>query len=121
MNFPKQLRTIAFRRNMTSTSGMVLVMVLAALAVMTILLVALFTGASHQILGAQSDATRGGKKMRADSAVALVMGQIQQASTQTNQAWISQPGLVDPGLIRLRRGLLNLAHHQGHGGIGQHF
>jgi hypothetical protein len=79
---------------MTSTSGMVLVMALAALAVMMILLLALFAGASHQIRGAQGDASLAREKILADSAMALVIGQIQQASTQTNLAWISQPGLL---------------------------
>jgi hypothetical protein len=73
---------------------MVLVMVLAALAVMTLLLVALFQGTSHQTLGAESATTVAREQMLADSAVALVIGQIAQASTQTNEAWISQPGLL---------------------------
>jgi uncharacterized protein (TIGR02600 family) len=73
---------------------MVLVMALVALAVMMILLLALFAGASHQIRGAQSDASLARERMLADSAVALVIGQIQEASSQTNQAWISQPGLL---------------------------
>jgi uncharacterized protein (TIGR02600 family) len=73
---------------------MALVMTLFALALIMILLVALFAGVSHQIRGAQSDAAQAREKMLADSAVALVIGQIQQASTQTNQAWISQPGLL---------------------------
>src|SRR5476651_2344825 len=77
-----------------STSGMVLIMTLAALAVMMILLLALFQGASHQMRGAQGDASLAREKMLADSAVALVMGQIEQASSQTGQAWISQPGLL---------------------------
>jgi len=72
----------------------VLVMALAALAVMTILLLALFAGASHQTRGAQGDASLAREKMLADSAVALVIGQIAQASSQTNVAWISQPGLL---------------------------
>src|SRR5271154_1330764 len=84
----------ADRRNMTSTSGMVLVMALVALAVMMILLLALFAGASHQMRGSQGDAALAREKMLADSAVALIIGQIQQASTQTNQTWISQPGLL---------------------------
>ena len=88
------LNLAASRKNITSTSGMVLVMALAALAVMLILLLALFAGASHQIRGAQRDASLAREKILADSAVALVMGQIEQASTQTNQAWISQPGLL---------------------------
>lgn len=83
-------------RSPRGTSGMVLVMALAALAVMMILLLALFQGASHQIRGAQGDASLAREKILADSAVALIIGQIQQASAQnqSGQAWISQPGLL---------------------------
>jgi hypothetical protein len=94
MIFPAQVSHTAVRRNISTTTGMALVMVLTALAVMTILLLALFAGTSHQMRGAQSDTSLAREKMLADSAVALVIGQIQQASTQTNQAWISQPGLL---------------------------
>ena len=73
---------------------MVLVMALVALAVMTLLLLALFEGASHQTRGSLGNATLAREKILADSAVALVIGQIGQASSQTNQAWISQPGLL---------------------------
>jgi len=69
-------------------------MVLAALAVMMVLLLALFEGTSHQMRGAQSDAATAREKMLADSAAALVIGQIEQASTSSGQAWISQPGLL---------------------------
>jgi uncharacterized protein (TIGR02600 family) len=85
---------VAVRRNNTTTSGMVLIMVVAVIAVATLLLVALFAGTRHQLIGAQNDAALAREKMLADSAVALVIGQIAQASTQTNQAWISQPGLL---------------------------
>jgi uncharacterized protein (TIGR02600 family) len=91
---PLRVRQITARKNMTSTSGMVLIMALLALAVMMILLLALFAGASHQVRGSQNDASLAREQMLADSAVALVIGQIQQASTQTNAAWISQPGLL---------------------------
>jgi len=77
-----------------STSGTVLIMTLAAMAVMMILLLALFQGVSHQIRGAQGDASLARETMLADSAVELVIGQVEQASAQTNQAWISQPGLL---------------------------
>jgi uncharacterized protein (TIGR02600 family) len=82
------------RTTMNTNSGMVLIMTLAALALMMILLLALFHGTSHQIRGAQSDAALAREKILADSAVALVIGQIQQASSQTGQTWISQPGLL---------------------------
>src|ERR1700683_3650703 len=91
---PLRVRQITARQNMTTVSSMVLVMTLVALAIMMILLVALFEGASHQIHGAQSDASLAREEMLDDSAVALVIRQIDQASTQTNQAWISQPGLL---------------------------
>ncbi len=71
-----------------------LIMTLGALALMMILLVAILAGATHQVREAQSDAALTRAKMLADTAVSLVIGQIQQASTQTGQAWISQPGLL---------------------------
>ena len=88
------MRRVSARRNLTSASGVALIMTLVALAVITILIVALLAGTSHQIRGAQSDVYLAREKMLADSAAALVMGQIEQASTQTNVAWISQPGLL---------------------------
>jgi len=78
----------------TSRAGFALVVVLGALAIMTLLLLALLRGASHQVRGAEGDAAYAREKMLADSAVALVIGQIQEASTQPGLAWISQPGLV---------------------------
>jgi uncharacterized protein (TIGR02600 family) len=75
-------------------SGSVLVMVAGALAIMMILLLALLQSTSSQSGSAQSAAALAREKMLADSAVALVIGQIEQASTKTGQAWISQPGLL---------------------------
>jgi uncharacterized protein (TIGR02600 family) len=74
--------------------GFVLIVALGVLAVMTVLLLALLQGSSHQIRGAESGAIYAREKMLADSAVALVIGQIQQASAPAGQAWISQPGLI---------------------------
>ena len=75
-------------------SGIILVVILASLALMTILLLALLHGSMHQVHAAESDISFAREKMLADSAVALVIGQIQQASTQPGQTWISQPGLL---------------------------
>jgi uncharacterized protein (TIGR02600 family) len=86
--------TSPFRSRAPRRAGFTLIMALAALAVMTILLLALLRGTSHQTRGAESEASLAREKMLADSAVSLVIGQIQQASTQTGQAWISQPGLL---------------------------
>jgi uncharacterized protein (TIGR02600 family) len=75
-------------------SGVVLLVALAALAIMMVLLLALFEGVSMQSRGALDGAIVAREKMLADSAAELVIGQIGQASTQTGQTWISQPGLV---------------------------
>jgi uncharacterized protein (TIGR02600 family) len=75
-------------------SGFALITVLVALAVMSLLLIALFAGAAHQVRGGQNDSSLARERMLADTAVSLVIGQIQQATTQSNQAWISQPGLI---------------------------
>jgi uncharacterized protein (TIGR02600 family) len=71
-----------------------LITVLAALAIMSLLLLALLASASHQVRGGQNDASLERERMLADTAVSLVIGQIGQATTQPNQAWISQPGLI---------------------------
>ena len=87
---PKTRKPQAVRIN----AGVSLIITLAALALVMILILALLQGVLFQTGGGQSEATTAQEKMLADSAVALVIGQIQQASTQSGQAWISQPGLL---------------------------
>ena len=76
------------------TAGMVLVMTLMVIAIITVLLVALFEGAAMQTRGSQSSAIVVQEEMLADSAAGLVESQIERASTNSGQAWMSQPGLV---------------------------
>jgi uncharacterized protein (TIGR02600 family) len=91
--FKRKLQGTSIRRP-RGKSGVALVMTVIALAVIMLLLLAFFSGAKHQNLAAQSEASLAREKMLADSATALVIGQITQASTQTGQAWMSQPGLL---------------------------
>jgi hypothetical protein len=79
-----------FQRNTTTASGMVLIVVVAMLAVATLLLIALFSGTRHQLTGAIDDADIARERMLADSAAALVIGQIAQASTQTNHTTLQK-------------------------------
>jgi uncharacterized protein (TIGR02600 family) len=74
--------------------GFSLVIVLAALAIVSLLIIAMFSGVSHGLRFAQNDANLAHETMLADSAAALVIGQIEQATTPAGQAWISQPGLI---------------------------
>jgi len=74
--------------------SMVLIMVLLAIALITVLLLALFEGVTLQTRGAQNSTVLAQEELLADSAAALVESQIAQATAQTNQAWMSQPGLL---------------------------
>lgn len=74
--------------------GFVLIMVVLGLALMMILLLALFQGILQQSHGAAGGEMQQRDRMLADTAAALVIGQIQQASSRAGEAWISQPGLL---------------------------
>jgi uncharacterized protein (TIGR02600 family) len=79
------------RRRHRLRSSATLIIVLASLALVMILLVAFLQTISFQSGSSQSASTLAREKMLADTAAALVIGQIEQASTQADQAWISQP------------------------------
>jgi Tfp pilus assembly protein PilX len=75
--------------------SMVLIMAIVAIAVITVLMLALFEGATLQNRSAQNSAILAQEEMLADSASSLVEGQIAQAASYTNETtWMSQPGLV---------------------------
>ena len=75
--------------------GMVLVIALLAIALATVLLLALLEGSASQFRSAQNSTILAQEELLADSAAALVQGQIAQGSSYTNQTtWMSQPGLL---------------------------
>ncbi len=83
------------QRHRRGQQSMVLIMALIAIAVVTVLLLALFEGAALQTHGAQNSTILAQEDLLADSAAGLVEGQIAQAASYTNQTtWMSQPGLV---------------------------
>lgn len=73
---------------------MTLIIAVFALALIMALLLAMLQGVNFQTQGGQRDNVGVREEMMADSAVALVIGQIQQATAETGQTWISQPGLI---------------------------
>ena len=79
---------------------MVLIMTLMVIAIVTVLLLALFEGAALQTRSAEGSAIVAQEDLLADSATSLVEGQIAQAASQTNQTWMSQPGLVRTNTVR---------------------
>jgi uncharacterized protein (TIGR02600 family) len=81
-------------RHFGRKTGISLIVTVGALALVMFLVLALLEGVSHQAQQGPGGAATAEEKMLADSAVAMVIDQIQQASTQPGKTWISQPGLL---------------------------
>ena len=75
-------------------SGMALIITLAMLVLLSAIVVAFFSTVKVDVSASKSYEGGVQARMLADSALNLVIGEIRDASTQPNQAWISQPGLV---------------------------
>ncbi len=75
--------------------GFALVVVLAVIVLLVILIVGFLSQASNERMAAAGAREAAGARQLADTAVNLVQGQINLASSQgASVAWISQPGLV---------------------------
>lgn len=83
-----------FKASKTSQQGMALVIVLAVLVLLTILVVGFLNRATADRTAAAAYFERNHNAMLADQAVNIVQAQIDHASSQTNTAWASQPGMV---------------------------
>lgn len=76
------------------TRGIALILVLGFLVLITGLIIAFFSSVSTELTGAKSYAAGISTKQLADSAAQIVMAQISAATTGTNVAWASQPGMI---------------------------
>ncbi len=81
-------------KNIVPRRGVALVIVLAFLVLLSALVIAFFSSVSTEFSASKSFADGVTTRQLADSAVNLVMGQIQEAATREDAAWASQPGLV---------------------------
>ena len=75
-------------------SGMALVIVLGMLVLVLILVVAFFSSVSVDLQSAKRYSSGTAAKTLADSAVSLVISQIQDATASPALAWASQPGMI---------------------------
>ena len=73
---------------------MALVIVLAFLALLTVLIVAFLSGVTSDYSASQSYAKGATARSLGEQAVQLAMGQIKKATTGTEIAWASQPGMI---------------------------
>ncbi len=76
------------------SSGVALIITLAMLVLLSGLILAFYSTVTTDVAGSKAYEGGADARMVADSAVNLVIGQIRDASTQNNVAWISQPGLM---------------------------
>jgi len=77
-----------------SSSGMALVIVLGMLMLVLILVVAFFSSVSVELQSAKRYSSGADARALADSAVSLVISQIQDATATPQLAWASQPGMI---------------------------
>ena len=75
---------------------MALLLVLAAVAFISIITVGFLLSMNHELVSSKSYASGASSRIYADAAVNLVIGQLQAGTTQddTTKTWVSQPGLI---------------------------
>jgi uncharacterized protein (TIGR02600 family) len=74
--------------------GIALVIVLSFIALLSVLVLAFLGSVSTELGSSSSFAASSDVKQRAQTAVNLVIGQIQAATSQSDIAWASQPGMI---------------------------
>ena len=77
-----------------SRRGAALLLVLACLALLSIMILALFLSVTSEVRTSKLYATDSSVKLLSQTAVNLVEGEIYQATSQTNLCWASQPGMI---------------------------
>ncbi len=85
-------QAFAFRHR--HSRGVALILVLASLVLLTILVLAFLTGVGSELQSSKMYANGSSGKLLAQSAVALVTGEIQAATADQALCWASQPGMI---------------------------
>src|SRR3954471_18916677 len=75
-------------------AGVALVIVLGMLVLIAVLIVAFLSSVSVELRSAKSYASESDARGLADSAVNVVISQIQDATCTPSLAWASQPGMI---------------------------
>ena len=85
---------VSFGGDRRSKGGAALILVLGMLVLLSGLVLSFLLTVRTEYGSAKSYEGGTNARLLADSALNLVIGQIREASTQPDQAWISQPGLI---------------------------
>jgi hypothetical protein len=78
----------------SSRRGVALVIVLVFVVLLSVFILSFFANSQNELSAAQSFSGQISAHQLAETASALVMGQVREATTQKNVAWASQPGMV---------------------------
>lgn len=84
------LRPPSYRSN----RGIALVLVLAALVLLTVLVLAFLAGVGSEVQTSKMYANGSSVKLLAQSCVSLAMGEIQTATSDQTLCWASEPGMI---------------------------
>jgi uncharacterized protein (TIGR02600 family) len=90
MNSPQRMHTSCPARR----AGVALVIVLGMLVLIVVLIVAFLSSVSVELRSAKSYASESDARALADSALNIVISQIQDATCTPSLAWASQPGMI---------------------------
>src|ERR1700761_1559183 len=74
--------------------GVALIMVLAALVLLTVIVLAFLTSIGTELQSSKMYANGSSVKLLAQSSVSLVIGEIQAATADQTQCWASEPGMI---------------------------
>ncbi|PTY02355.1 hypothetical protein DB346_09610 [Verrucomicrobia bacterium LW23] len=94
MTRPSFASAFAAPHRIRSRRGIALVMVLISLTLLSILVLAFLSSASTDLDSSSSFAASADARQRSQTAVNLVIGQIQEATSRADLAWSSQPGMI---------------------------
>ncbi len=82
------------RKSHRRRGGIALIIVLVSIVLLTILVVAFLTSIGTELKSSKVYANGSSVKLLAQSAVSLVIGQIQAATSDQTKCWASQPGMI---------------------------
>ena len=91
---PGQPGQPATRLHLQKRRGVALILVISFIVLLSALVIGFFSRVSTELSSARSYAEGVNVRQLADSAVAVVMGQIRNATTVKNGCWASQPGMI---------------------------
>lgn len=94
MSYTRKFSPLHFSARSLDSRGAALVVVLSMLLLVTVMVMAFFSGVSGEHRLASTGSNLESTRHLSEAAVQIVMGQIRAGTSQADTAWASQPGLI---------------------------